>query len=209
MPSATASKSPSVNNMSKPTYAVMVTESIKALGNRTASSVPAIKKQLGMQYKIEVEKINQKALTNAIKKGVQSGDFVQIKASYKLGKKATAVVKKTVVKKTTTTKTTITKKKPASGKVKSVIKKKAPTTTKVSLPNRLIIFIFIFPRLFPVCLTFFDRLLFTNPFGFGWCAVFRWQDKINEAQEVYFKEDWKEREEGTDNQDCEEEERSS
>lgn len=208
MPSATASKSPSVNNMSKPTYAVMVTESIKALGNRTASSVPAIKKQLGMQYKIEAEKINQKALTNAIKKGVQSGDFVQIKASYKLGKKATAVVKKTVVKKTTTTKTTITKKKPSSGKVKGVIKK-APTTTKVSLWDLFHSYInFICSRLVLVWLTLLNTLLFVMLFCSGWYAGFRWQDKITEAEEGHFKEDWQEREEGADNQDCEEEELS-
>lgn len=50
IPSAAASKSPSVKNMSKPTYAVVVTESIKALGSRTTSSITIVKNQLCMQW---------------------------------------------------------------------------------------------------------------------------------------------------------------
>lgn len=87
----------------KPTYAVMVAASIKALGDRTGSSVQAISKHVTTQYKMDV---NKHALSKAIKKGVESGDFVQIKSSYKLSKKAapkpptkSATKKKTVVKK--------------------------------------------------------------------------------------------------------------
>ena len=67
----------------KPTYAVMVAESIKALNDRTGSSVQAISKHVKAQYHID---INKPALVKAIKKGVEAGDLVQIKASYKLNK---------------------------------------------------------------------------------------------------------------------------
>lgn len=67
----------------KPTYAVMVAESIKALNDRTGSSVQAISKHVQAQYHID---INKPALVKAIKKGVEAGDLVQIKASYKLNK---------------------------------------------------------------------------------------------------------------------------
>lgn len=80
-----AKKASAATTVSKPTYAVMVTESIKALGDRTGSSVPAISKHLQAKYGIG---INKPALLKAIKKGVEAGDFVQIKASYKLNKKA-------------------------------------------------------------------------------------------------------------------------
>lgn len=86
---------------SKPTYAVMVTESIRAINDRTGSSLQAITKQLQSQYNID---INRPALLKAIKKGVEAGDFVQIKASYKLNPKSN-------LKKKVTTTTTTTKKK--------------------------------------------------------------------------------------------------
>lgn len=73
----------------------MVAESIKTLNDRTGSSVQAITKQLQAQYRID---INKPAMVKAIKKGVESGDLVQIKASYKLNKKApVAKAKKPVV----------------------------------------------------------------------------------------------------------------
>lgn len=93
--------------VSKPTYAIMVHESIKSIGDRTGSSVQAITKQLQAQYNIE---INKPALIKAIKKGVENGDLVQIKASYKLGKKTPAPKPKkattttVVIKKKVTTK---------------------------------------------------------------------------------------------------------
>lgn len=130
MPAAAADKMPT-----KPTYAVMVTESIRALGDRTGSSVPAIKKQLGSQYQIDATKINQKALTNAIKKGVQAGDFVQIKASYKLNKKQP---EPSAAKKSSTATTKKASSTAASGsaaavnklKKKKVVKKSSKTSTK-------------------------------------------------------------------------------
>lgn len=84
--------------VSKPTYAVMVTECIKALGDRTGSSTQAISKYLMAHYKTDV---NKTALSRAIKKGVEAGDFVQIRASYKLGKKPVKVSKPAAKKKVT------------------------------------------------------------------------------------------------------------
>lgn len=112
----------------KPTYAVMVTESIKELGDRTGSSVQAISKQLRAKYNID---INKPALIKAIKKGVETGDFVQIKASYKLAKKAPALKKKAST-------TTTTKPKPA-------VKSSATKPKKVCFPffTQLLLFYFL------------------------------------------------------------------
>lgn len=114
--------------VSKPTYAVMVNEAMKKLGSRTASSVPAIKKQVGAQYKIDVSKISQKALTTAIKKAVESGELVQIKASYKLVKKATPAP-------APAKKASGLKKKATS--VKTVKDKSVTKTTKKSQPSKV------------------------------------------------------------------------
>ena len=80
-----AKSSSAVAKPAKPTYSVMVAESIRQLAERTGSSVQAITKQLAALYKID---INKTALSAALKKGVDSGDLVKVKASYKLGKKA-------------------------------------------------------------------------------------------------------------------------
>lgn len=118
--------------VSKPTYAVMVTESIKALGDRTGSSVPAISKHLQAKYGID---INKPALLKAIKKGVEAGDFVQIKASYKLNKKAPS---------------TAPKPKKAPVKKKPVPK---PAPKKVCVCRKLDVV-----KLIPFCLEFFFRV---------------------------------------------------
>lgn len=123
----------SATTMSKPTYAVMVAESIKELKDRTGSSVPAISKQVQTKYGID---INKPALVKAIKKGVEAGDFIQIKASYKLNKKtpAPAKPKKTVEKKKpapkVTARKTSTAKKAASTKPKKTITKKTSTSKR-------------------------------------------------------------------------------
>ena len=98
---------------SKPTYAVMVQESIKALKDRSGSSVQAITKQLIASYKID---INKPALSAALKKGVDSGDLVKVKASYKLGKKVKA---------------------PAKPKVATKPKKKTTTIVKTAAPKKV------------------------------------------------------------------------
>lgn len=122
-----------------PTYAYMVTECLRSLGNRTGSSVPAIKKQLGTQFEMDLDSINQKALTNAIKKGVQAGDFVQIKASYKLNKKRPEPTKKaaasTTKKSSTSTSETGTAAATLKAKKKKVVKKSAKSVSKPKAPG--------------------------------------------------------------------------
>eukprot|EP00171_Calliarthron_tuberculosum_P009851 IDg9851t1 len=80
----------------RPTYAIMVAEAIRGLADRTGSSVPAITKQLMALYSVDV---NKTALSNALKKGVDSGDLVKIRASYKLGKKVPTKPKAPIKKK--------------------------------------------------------------------------------------------------------------
>lgn len=131
MPAATktttVAKTASAAGPTKPTYSVMVTETLKSLGNRNANSVYVISKELAQKYNID---INKHALSKAIKKGVESGDLIQVKASYKLNKTAAAPAKKpskaaTDQKKVAPAKTA---KKPST---KSSVKKSSKTT-KVS-----------------------------------------------------------------------------
>lgn len=114
-------KSAKATTVSKPTYAVMVAESIKTLDDRTGSSLQAITKQLISSYGIDV---NKTALATAIKKGVESGDLVKVKASFKIGKKKPAVKPSAVKPKVT--------KKPAKKKAAPA---KAAITKKVRLPR--------------------------------------------------------------------------
>lgn len=107
----------------------MVHESLKALNDRTGSSVQAISKHVQAQYHID---INKPALVKAIKKGVESGDLVQIKASYKLNK---------------------LKKAPAAPKPKKAV---APTKKKVvvkAAPKKVCLFASLAPRVLPLILT--------------------------------------------------------
>lgn len=96
----------------------MVAESIKALNDRTGSSVQAISKHVKAQYHID---INKPALVKAIKKGVEAGDLVQIKASYKLNKlKKAPTAPKPKKTSTVTTKKKATSK-PGPKKVRSAL----------------------------------------------------------------------------------------
>uniref|UniRef100_A0A7S1ET73 H15 domain-containing protein n=1 Tax=Timspurckia oligopyrenoides TaxID=708627 RepID=A0A7S1ET73_9RHOD len=118
---------------SHPPYTSMVAKAIKEIGDRTGSSMPAITKFIGEHYKVEVNKV---ALSKAIKKGVEDGSLVRVKASYKLSPKAVAKASKP--KKPTAAK----KKKVAAEKKKTAkesgttpasekkIKKKSTTSTK-------------------------------------------------------------------------------
>eukprot|EP00183_Erythrolobus_madagascarensis_P006936 CAMPEP_0185844336 /NCGR_PEP_ID=MMETSP1354-20130828/539_1 /TAXON_ID=708628 /ORGANISM="Erythrolobus madagascarensis, Strain CCMP3276" /LENGTH=116 /DNA_ID=CAMNT_0028543983 /DNA_START=204 /DNA_END=554 /DNA_ORIENTATION=+ len=116
----------------------MVNTAIKEIGDRTGSSVPAISKFIGEQYKVEV---NKQALSKAVKKGVEDGTLVRIKASYKLSPKAAAKASKTkkaapkkaAPKKTATKKASTKKaapKKTSSSKPKKTIKKKTAAKKK-------------------------------------------------------------------------------
>lgn len=83
----------------------MVGEALRALSDRTGSSVPAITKQLVVLYKMQV---NKPALRSALKKGVDSGELIKVKASYKIAKKEPAPKAKTTKKSATTTTVTTT-----------------------------------------------------------------------------------------------------
>merc|ERR1712020_129994 len=63
----------------------MVVAAIKALKERGGSSLPAIKKYIAANYKVDVVKLSP-FIRKALKKGVEKKTLVQVKASYKLGK---------------------------------------------------------------------------------------------------------------------------
>ena len=68
-----------------PPTSAMVVAAIKALKERGGSSLPAIKKYIGANYKVDVVKLSP-FIRKALKKGVEKKTLVQVKASYKLGK---------------------------------------------------------------------------------------------------------------------------
>ena len=140
-----------------PPVSDMVLAAIKSLKERNGSSSQAIKKYIGVNYKVEVERL-QPFIKKYLKSAVTSGALTQTKGkgangSFKLGanqtkdKKPTAtkvakpVVKKTPTKKAvkkvvkptvaakvkTSTKKTVTKPKTKSPKVKKTVEKKSKT----------------------------------------------------------------------------------
>merc|ERR1712117_621254 len=78
----------------------MVVAAIKALKERGGSSLPAIKKYIAANYKVDIVKLAP-FIRKALKKGVESKQLVMVKASYKLSKEAKVEKKpkKKVVKK--------------------------------------------------------------------------------------------------------------
>merc|ERR1712018_348670 len=106
-----------------PKSSEMVVAAIKALKERTGSSLAAIKKYIAANYKVDIVKLAP-FIRKALKKGVESKQLVMVKASYKLSKEAKVEKKpkKKVVK----------KKKPAAKKPKTPKKpaKKAKTPKK-------------------------------------------------------------------------------
>ncbi|CAN0446399.1 unnamed protein product, partial [Ectocarpus fasciculatus] len=81
----------------------MVFDAIKTLKERNGSSIQAIKKSITATY--PALNFTPHQMRSALKKGVESGKFVKMKASYKLSAEAKKpapkkkVVKKKVVKK--------------------------------------------------------------------------------------------------------------
>mmetsp|Transcript_17845 Transcript_17845/g.37060 ORF Transcript_17845/g.37060 Transcript_17845/m.37060 type:complete len:151 (-) Transcript_17845:383-835(-) len=69
---------------SHPPYGVMASRAITELKEHNGSSLQAISKYIQQEYKIE---INKTALSQALKKGLESGDLTRVKASYKIKKK--------------------------------------------------------------------------------------------------------------------------
>lgn len=144
----------------KPTYSVMVTETLKSLGNRSANSLYVISKELAQKYNID---INKHALSKALKKGVESGDLIQVKASYKLNKTAAPAKKptKTVTdaKKPSTTTKSVKKSTP-----KTSVKKSAPkstTTSKVTKKVRQFFSLF-FALIFLIILSSWRLFIFNH-----------------------------------------------
>ena len=112
-------------------YKELITEAAKTLKNRNGSSRPALKKYIKENYPTVAKATNfDHYFNSAIKKGVDSGDFIQPKGpsgTLKLVKKPTTPVTSTpAAKKVTKTKT------PA---VKKVTKTKAPVAKKVTKPK--------------------------------------------------------------------------
>merc|ERR1712045_657608 len=108
-----------------PKTSEMVVAAIKALKERTGSSLAAIKKYIAANYKVDIVKLAP-FIRKALKKGVESKQLVMVKASYKLSKEAKVEKKpkKKVVK----------KKKPAAKKPKTP--KKKPAAKKAKTPKK-------------------------------------------------------------------------
>ena len=119
-----------------PSTAAMVVAAITALKDRKGSSLAAIKKYIGANYKVDVAKLAP-FVRRFLKKAVADGKLAQVKGtgasgSFKLAKvekvKKVKKVKKPVVKKAKKVKKAA--KKPAAKKVKKAKKPKAATPKK-------------------------------------------------------------------------------
>merc|ERR1711948_227614 len=108
-----------------PPVASMVKAAVKALKERNGSSLPAIKKYIAANYKVDIVKLNRfvnKALKNMTEKGV----LTKVKGSYKLSAKTKEEKpKKPKAKKAKSPKKKAAAKKPAGEKKAKTPKKKA------------------------------------------------------------------------------------
>ena len=110
-----------------PKYEDMVKAAILALKDRNGSSVPAIAKYVGSNFKLPGN--FKKILSTQLKNLVKSGKLVKVKASYKLGealKKAPKKPKKKAAPKKKKPKAKKAPKKPKAKKPKAKKAKKAP-----------------------------------------------------------------------------------
>merc|ERR1712018_930112 len=105
----------------------MVLAAIKALKERGGSSLPAIKKYIAANYKVDVVKLSP-FIRKALKKGVEGGVLKQVRASYKIG--TLPKVKKVKKKKVKKPKKPKKAKKPKAKKVKTPKKAKKPAAKK-------------------------------------------------------------------------------
>merc|ERR1711971_324947 len=122
-----------------PPSAVMVLAAVKALRDKKGSSLPAIKKYIAANYKVDVVKVSP-FIRKAIKKLVEGKKIVKVKASFKAVKEEKPKVKKAKkpkakkpkAKKTAKTKTLKKAKKTAAKKPKTAKKAaaKKPKTAK-------------------------------------------------------------------------------
>merc|ERR1711963_1336852 len=106
----------------------MVLAAVKALKDKKGSSLPAIKKYMGANYKVDVAKISP-FIRKAIKKLVADKKLIQTKASFKAAKEEKPKkVKKPKAKKPKAKKPkkTAAKKAPAKKTAKKPAAKKSP-----------------------------------------------------------------------------------
>merc|ERR1712088_776853 len=113
-----------------PPSAVMVLAAVKALKDKKGSSLPAIKKYIAANYKVDVVKVSP-FIRKAIKKLVEGKKIVKVRASFKAVKEEKPKAKKTA-KKSAKAKTPKKAKKTAAKKPKTAKKAaaKKPKTAK-------------------------------------------------------------------------------
>merc|ERR1712027_259721 len=68
-----------------PPVASMVKAAVKALKERNGSSLPAIKKYIAANYKVDIVKLNR-FVNKALKNMAEKGELTKVKGSYKLAK---------------------------------------------------------------------------------------------------------------------------
>merc|ERR1712241_1597366 len=105
-----------------PPSGVMVLAAVKALKDKKGSSLPAIKKYIAANYKVDVAKISP-FIRKAIKKLVADKKLIQTKASFKAAKEEKP--KKTAAKKAKTAKKAPAKKPAKKAPAKKTAKKPA------------------------------------------------------------------------------------
>merc|ERR1712212_543129 len=105
-----------------PSSAVMVTAAVKTLDDKKGSSLPAIKKYIAANYRVDVVKLSL-YIRKAIKKLIADKKLIQVKGSYKAAKEEKPKkVKKPEAKKSKA-------KKPKKAETKKSPKKKAAKKT--------------------------------------------------------------------------------
>merc|ERR1712212_750603 len=111
-----------------PSSAVMVTAAVKTLDDKKGSSLPAIKKYIAANYRVDVVKLSL-YIRKAIKKLIADKKLIQVKGSYKAAKEEKSKkVKKPEAKKSKANKPkkTETKKSPKKKAAKKTAAKKTP-----------------------------------------------------------------------------------
>merc|ERR1712088_828577 len=113
-----------------PPSAVMVLAAVKALKDKKGSSLPAIKKYIAANYKVDVVKVSP-FIRKAIKKLVEGKKIVKVKASFKAVKEEKPKkAKKTAAKKPKTAKKAAAKKPKTAKKAAAKKAAKKPAAKK-------------------------------------------------------------------------------
>merc|ERR1712168_875306 len=121
-----------------PSSAVMVTAAVKTLDDKKGSSLPAIKKYIAANYRVDVAKLSL-YIRKAIKKLVADKKLIQVKGSYKAAKEEKPKkVKKPEAKKSNAKKPkkTATKKSPKKNAAKKTAAQKAGTPRKAKAAKK-------------------------------------------------------------------------